>query len=472
MFRGSIPTEAQSICWSIIKDWPTKDIYVGCSGNFTIEKFLAGMGEFALHSNDVTLYSRCIADFLLGNHVGLELAEAYAQELAWMKEYMQADGDRLATLMLATRICTYIGKTNEYYRSMLGQYIKQWPQMHKKTMEKLEANRFQIKAYFSGDFARLAESPIPGAGLIAYPPFGNAGKAFAKDFAKLESIFVYDPPDYAFFSEESLKDIFRKMMAWDNWCFGTNLHLREPEFTQHLRGMTKTTNRGVPIFIYANVRHTRIVMPKQETELVGCVKLKAGHEIGNVMKLKVLSNAAFQGLRSQYMNINIRPGSATLAVAVLVDDILIGVYAFSAGPTLAQWDKHIDTPTLYLLSDFPVEPTDYDRLAKLVLIAALSKESKLLAERVTKKRVRSLVTTAYSKNPASMKYRGLFKLLTRKENKAFSEEWAKEIDPTNAYYNQPYELNYGAEIGHWTLQEGLAMWKQKHAQRGGKKERD
>jgi hypothetical protein len=195
-----------------------------------------------------------------------------------------------------------------------------------------------------------------------------------------------------------------------------------------------------------------------------------GDEVGGTMTLWELSNEAFQTLRSAYMNINIRPGQATLAVGVMVDDKLVGVYAFAAGPTMAQWDTHIDTPTMYLLSDFPVAPTDYDRLAKLVLIAALSRESKLLAERLVRKRVRSLVTTAFSKNPVSMKYRGLFKVLNRKENKALSEKWGKEIDPSNRYYNQPYEINYGAALGQWTLQEGIAIWKQKHSQKGGRKE--
>ena len=79
------------------------------------------------------------------------------------------------------------------------------------------------------------------------------------------------------------------------------------------------------------------------------------------------------------------------AIGVVVDGYLIGVYAFSAAPSVAQWDKHIETPTVYLLSDFPVEPTDYKHLAKLVLYAALSKESKRIAERITKRRAASLV---------------------------------------------------------------------------------
>ena len=39
------------------------------------------------------------------------------------------------------------------------------------------------------------------------------------------------------------------------------------------------------------------------------------------------------------------------------------------------------------------------------------------------------------------------------------------IDPANAYYMQPYEINYGAPLGQWTLKEGLALWKKKHSQK-------
>jgi hypothetical protein len=150
-----------------------------------------------------------------------------------------------------------------------------------------------------------------------------------------------------------------------------------------------------------------------------------------------------------------------------VDDKLIGVYAFSASPTLSNWDKHIDTPTMYLLSDFPVSPSKYKRLAKLVLYAALSKESKFLAERLTNKRVRSLVTTAFTKKPVSMKYRGLFRLLNKKQLPGVEEG---ETDASKIYYNDGWQLNYGAAMGEWSLQEGLKLWKEKHAQIGGGEE--
>ncbi len=100
----------------------------------------------------------------------------------------------------------------------------------------------------------------------------------------------------------------------------------------------------------------------------------------------------------------------------------------------------------YMLSDFPVAPTDYDRLAKLVLYAALSAESKALAEQVNRCRIDSLLTTAFTRNAVSMKYRGLFDLVSRKE----------QADGRNM-------LNYAAPMGKWTSQEGLEEWKRRHS---------
>jgi len=45
-----------------------------------------------------------------------------------------------------------------------------------------------------------------------------------------------------------------------------------------------------------------------------------------------------------------------------------------------------------------------------------------------------------------------------------------ETDMTKAYYSQGYQLNYGATMGKWSLEEGLALWKAKHSQTGGKAE--
>ncbi len=86
--------------------------------------------------------------------------------------------------------------------------------------------------------------------------------------------------------------------------------------------------------------------------------------------------------------------------------------------------------------------------------AALSKEAVRLFERVARKRIRYLYTTAFSNNFESMKYRGLFKLHNR------TEAGPSATDP----YQKRFKINYEAEAGKWTLADGLKLWKQKHGE--------
>ena len=132
-------------------------------------------------------------------------------------------------------------------------------------------------------------------------------------------------------------------------------------------------------------------------------------------------------------------------LGVLVGGQLVGVFAFRLG----YQTPGASPDTMYMLTDFAVAPSDYTRLSKLVLYAARSREAQLIAERMARRRMRFVFTTAFSHNPISMKYRGLFDLHSRKET--------PEGD-------HPYMLNYVAPIGSWTLAEGYAQWCKKHGQ--------
>lgn len=469
MFYGSIPSDVQTIMADIVKDWECKDLYVGCSGNFTCEKLISPMNKFEIHSNDVILYSYCLGRYLSGQPLEIELSDDGLKIIPWAEQYLQKPIDCLATVLVLSGAMRFMDKDNAYYRKMYNAYVNQFAKLHSQTVEKISKNEMHILSYFNGDAMEFVKKSPTESGFVSYPPFTNAGKAFIKDFAKLESLFRFKQPTYTVFDENTLLDYFKLITEKKYWLFGTNAKLSEP-FDKYLKAVSKTTNRGIAIYLYSNTGKTRFIGPRQVTEELKIPRLMPGDTVGNHIELKLISKNAFQTFRSEYMNANIRPGIASQAVGVLVDGKLCGVYAFSASSTFANWNPYGDAPTMYLLSDFPVEPVDYDRLAKLVLYAALSKESKLIAESIVKKRIYNLVTTAFSQNPVSMKYRGLFKIFNRKENKALQEKWAVDIDPTNAYYNQKYEINYGAKMGEWTLEEGLQMWKAKHSQRTGKKE--
>lgn len=462
MFHGSLPSSVQQMLGTIVRMWKVDDIFIGCSGNFTIERLLAKEVSAKLHGNDVTIYSCLLGRYFSGQSLDARYNENYRGPMEFVQEYMKDDVGILTVALILSKMGIYLAsKPNPYYAKMIDAYKSQWDSLYSATRQKIERIDPFLATFYAGDVCTwIDELPRDGS-FICYPPFYSGD--YEKMFKALESIIYWVPPQYDMINKDKILDLFRKMTEFKYFMFGTNDEL--PEFAEYLHGISQTTNRGVPLYLYSNADKSMIVMPRQEVESPLIERIGTEEDIGESMSLVMLKNEHFQALRSQYMNPHIKPGSATAAIGVIVDQKLIGVYAFSASPTLSNWCKHIETPTIYLLSDFPVAPSKYKRLAKLVLYAALSKESQAIAQKITNHRVRSLVTTAFSKRPVSMKYRGLFHLLNKKKLDGVDED---ETDMSKIYYNEGYQLNYGAPMGQWTLQEGLAAWKEKHAATEGR----
>jgi len=454
MFRGSIPAAMQAIVHQLVAAWPVDDIYVGCSGNFTVERVLAHYPHLNIHSNDVTIHSSALGAYLSGAPFRIELRPEFDERLGWMREYLKTPADIAATIMLAGRLAEGLRadgtfKDNAYYNRIIPAYEAQWDTLHQKTTAKLENVSLSLASYSPCDVVPWMHTIPQDAGFISYPPFFSGD--YESMFKKLDMLFDWDKPSYEEIGDGDLESFLQVITDRKYWAFGSNR--RWPDYDQFLRGMTQTTNRGVPIYVYTSKGSTRIVVPQQQIQSLMVPHIGPEDEIGTTMSLVELTTGQFQALRSQYMNPYIIPGAASMAIAVLVDNVLIGCYAFSTAPNMAS----INIPsTIYLLSDFPVSHSKYRRLSKLVLYAALSRESQLLAESAANRRCRRLFTTAFSQKPASMKYRGLFNVHSRTENHAALED-------SDDYYQQRFKINYVADMGAWTLQEGLATWLKKHA---------
>lgn len=64
------------------------------------------------------------------------------------------------------------------------------------------------------------------------------------------------------------------------------------------------------------------------------------------------NRAMLEHLTPAVLHFNDVPRQATMELGVTVDNRLIGVYAFSAASTVVDMSKYVDTPNIYLLSDF------------------------------------------------------------------------------------------------------------------------
>jgi|GEM_PF-3860333 len=97
MFVGSINSKIRNLIFTEKKLFSERNICVGCSGNFTVEQILQGIG-CKIWSNDIALYSSLIGNHLAGKPMRLEIADpAYG----WLAPYIDPGGvSRMAAVFL------------------------------------------------------------------------------------------------------------------------------------------------------------------------------------------------------------------------------------------------------------------------------------------------------------------------------------------------------------------------------------
>ena len=435
MFQGSIPASLRAVVHEAARGWGASTVHVGCSGNFTVERTLWDIGV-KCHGNDVSIYTCALGALLSGTEQPLSVEAEYEEDWGWLTPYLlRGQRERCAVLMLSTTMMAGLLQSNLYYDRQRQAYRDQWERMFDATVEKLEAMPVELLSFYAGDVMPWLETVPEDGAVISFPPFWANG--YESLFKPLDTVFDWPGrPEYDILDEERIAEFFDAVMSRKHWMVALN-HERE-DLAEYLKGRMKTSNRGVPIFVYTNQANARLIAPEQT--VTHCKLPIIDGEVGEKASIVLLTAGDFNELRSLYLDPAIPPAAVLQAYGLMVDGVLVGVWAISRPDGLLGNFAPAIHPHVYLISDFPVGDGTTKKLSALVLRAALSRESQLLAERSLHRRVRGIVTTAFSKKPVSMKYRGLFKLLSRKED------------------GPKFILNYGATIGEWTLQEGLDAW--------------
>ena len=332
-----------------------------------------------------------------------------------------------------------IGKTgNAYYARELAGTRAQWDTLYEKTCEKLDQSDLKIDSFHAMDVVEWLEKVVPEEdAVMCFPPF-FAGD-YEQQFASLTDHLLWQEPEYPELDNERKKLLLGLIMRRKHWVIG--LHIEQPQLRGYLRGLVQTTNRGVPIYVYASDGPMRVVTPRQVTEPVLAPRLQ-GNELGKKIAIAPLTGGQFATLRSQYMNANIVVGSPLSQYAVTIDGKVAGAFAFGSP------ESGFDAETVYMLSDFPVAPTEHKHLAQLIVRAATSKEARHLYQRSTGTRSLWLLTTAFTNNAESMKYRNVF-------GKAMKRAEAEDG-------RHKYMLNYYGPFGEKDLQTHYEEWKAKY----------
>ena len=129
MFIGAINSQLRSIL-AVFREFQDRPVYVGCSGNFTVERVLASKGVKELHSNDVSLYSCAVGSSLVGHPIEIGIAD---DELSWMGRYLEPGPPAIATLLLCSEMLKHyqLSRVNHICQFSVNQFCRftssAWP---------------------------------------------------------------------------------------------------------------------------------------------------------------------------------------------------------------------------------------------------------------------------------------------------------------------------------------------------------
>jgi hypothetical protein len=417
MFLGTIDDNVRRYIAGNRAAFGGQEIVVGCSGNFTSEKVLLQEAQpAAVHSNDVSLYSLLLADAMLGQASALEVREP---EYAWLEEYLfgASPWARPATVMLLLRLLKFEKRKTVYARRMWAHYREKFGELVGQSAASLAARSVAISSYYSGDvlehFQRHGERD---AIFTAYLPFFKGD--YEHQYKRAQQIVGWPEPQYPMLDGERKDKVIRWMTEpGRRYLFLLNYPLEdvEPQMVSHKR-------RNTWVYLYTNAMQRLGLFRRRYGDTGKRFKLiEPSFRFGPGTRVEVVpvSAADVQHYKGLYLARNIDFTQAEQGFACLADGGVFGFIEMSRGKgttAITFEDKHYNGAQFwYMLSDFPVEPKPHDKVSKLVVMLALTREMRRRLERTNLIRTAGVMTTARTEKPVSMKYRGPMKLAKRGE---------------------------------------------------------
>ncbi len=427
-FIGSINAETRKWLGNNGAAFNGRQVYVGCSGNFTVEQILARYAPKArIWGNDVSLYSGVLGAYLADLPFDLSVRE---DEYKWLEAYMEGVEAKAATLMVLLEALKYEKANNAFKARHWNHYLNNFAQFHQATVEKLRERKqgIRIEGYTSKDIFDLVDEIPKEAVVIAFLPTYAGG--YERMFKRLGEIFKWDEPSYEVIDEERKKRTILKMMERDYLYLDDRVYPGLPMVAVVRKARMK------PVYIYSNMAALRLAVLKQQrrSQFVPFARLSDQDEITPASQLTITptTNAVVNYYRDVYLSKGVGiPADGEAPFAVAVDGKVFGFLIF------ARMQGRGD---VYLLADFVVNSSRYKRLAKLLLLVIQTKEIRRMMEEKLLAELPSCTTMVFTDKPVSMKYRGLFKLARRDEGK----------------------LVYSTEMGIRNLKEVIPLWLKKY----------
>lgn len=407
MFLGAIPVECLAQAHRVLNfsDWNA--IYVCCSGSFRIEQTMFSQcPDVPIFSNDVSLTSCAIGNLAIGKELKIE----FIKELAFIEAFLQKNDagyrERVAAILVALNMSQFGGKKTVFAEKMTRHYQTHFSDMLNKAGEKIDkiTQKVSINDFFMGDWREHLKTAISNkAGVFASPPFYKAG--YEKLYKFIDDNIIWDSPKYDIYDPSLLHDI---LLDIENNTDIPYCIISDQYFTDLTPILKLEKGRNVPHYCYGrrgNKSSVRLLSQKVQPFKYTPVNPQ---NLGPKAKVSVVAATAQQMnfIKNVYLAKGITHSTGMLNFLVFLDGNLIGGFIYDK--------SKFKQDELYLLSDLCI--VSERKLSKFVAMLATSKSFVRIMETKLVVKINSICTTAFSKNPASMKYRGIFELYSRKEN--------------------------------------------------------
>lgn len=425
MFVGTTPEEIRILLQDVLKDRKGEDVFVGCSGNFSTDKVLAGMG-FKVHSNDVSLYSKLIADIVMGTDTEVKVIDSDLINV--FSQWEESKYKKLVQVMFAMRLSKFVKRKNDYEREFYHNFIVNAKGYYEKTVTKMEKNQqlgFQISSFSYCDFIEHLKTKKPNQIGISFPPTYKGG--YEKMFQYVEDSFNYKRAKYAMFDPAKAENTFLELLEQgENIIYSDreNEKLQNYEIAKAYLGHGKNT-----VYIYSSLVNTKkkYYIEKSKKALTTKYKIidinKQFDENTNI-EIEPCQLKDVNYFKSFFMSAKVDYSEGgDFALVLLADGEAFGFVSFN---------KQLSTfSQIFIHSDFVVNSV-MPKLSKLLILLLKSKEVQRQIIRFYKHYYLGLRTSVYTQKPVSMKYRGVFNLDKRDKGKLiysadFTKETAKEI---------------------------------------------
>lgn len=407
MFVGTLPYEVLCVLHKCIGT-QKREIFVGCSGNYTFDKLAATLGH-NVHSNDVALYSLLVSDILLQQDVSRFTVRN--EQLKQIFESWSPSRFRdFISVLFAIKVSQFAKQKNDYQCTMWNNYMEAANEYYTGTIEKFERNKtfeFKIADFYYGDFIEfIKEKKGKGIGLM-FPPTYKGG--YEKMYEFIEDTFEYEPAKYAIFDPKQAATLFQSFLETDeNIIFTDRPHENLEPF---LKSMVHLGKGKHDIYIYSSVEQSQKYYIESHEKIEPQKRMLVDENFvfdeKTEIAVEVVKTSEVTYYKQLFMALKVNYSSG--------GDFGIIFYANGKAFGFAAFKRMgADEDKCFLHSDF-ISTSNQPRLSKLVLYLLLSKEIQQVLSRKYMHYFQGIYTTVYTDKPVSMKYRGVFNLQKRKK---------------------------------------------------------